>query len=131
MSNGTINKVILVGRLGSDPEVRTAQNGQIVVKFPLATNTGYGERKKTDWHRVTVFGRTAEACAKYLSKGSNCYLEGRISYNRYEKDNAVRYFTDVLSNSVSFLSPKPVDADVAEGQLAEEQVTSSMEHLPF
>lgn len=126
MSNGTINKVILVGHLGSDPEVRTAQSGQTVVKFPLATNTGYGERRKTDWHRVTVFGRTAEACAKHLSKGSNCYLEGRISYSRYEKDNAVRYFTDVLANSVSFLGPKGA---VAEG--AEQSSATSMEHIPF
>ncbi len=103
---GNINKVILVGRLGAEVELRTAKSGASVARFPLATSFGSGERQETDWHRVTVFGRTAERCAAWLQKGQLCYLEGRVSYRRFEKDDQVRYFTDIIAHKVEFLQRK-------------------------
>ena len=82
MAKGTVNKVILLGRLGNDPEVRTTQNGMTVANLSIATNDGIGDKMTTEWHRVVVFGKSAEAIQKYTSKGSQLYIEGRLSTNK-------------------------------------------------
>ena len=84
-----INKVILVGNLGKDPEVSYTQSGTAVAKFSIATSEkwtdkGTGEKKdKTEWHRITAFGKLGEICGEYLAKGKQVYIEGRLQYGSY------------------------------------------------
>ncbi len=99
-----LNKVMLIGRLGRDPERKTTQSGKSVCTFTLATDTGYGDNKKTDWHNITVFDKTADNCAKYLHKGSPAYVEGRIAYDSYEKDGIKHTATKIIANSVLFIA---------------------------
>lgn len=98
-----VNKVILVGRLGSDPEHKELSNNNQLVTFPLATTSGFGDKETTEWHKIKAFGKTAELCSRYLSKGRQCYIEGRVQYRRWEKDDGVRYFTNIIANRVVFL----------------------------
>lgn len=103
----TMNKTILVGNLGQDPEVAYTTGGTAVAKLSLATTDGFGERQKTNWHRVTVFGKQAESVAKFLSKGSKVGVVGRLEYSKSEgKDGTMRYFTDVIADNVTFLDSK-------------------------
>ncbi|MBQ1266483.1 MAG: single-stranded DNA-binding protein [Proteobacteria bacterium] len=102
-----VNKVILVGRLGKDPEVRASQAGKTFCSFTLATDTGFGENRKTDWHNIVVFDKQADNCGRYLKKGSLVYIEGRISYDKYQdKDGQQRTSTRILANTVQFLESK-------------------------
>lgn len=99
-----VNKVILVGRLGSDPELRYGQNGKPVAKFRVATDSGWGDNKQTEWHNVVCFDKTAENASKYLQKGRMVYVEGRITYRKWRKDDGTTtWFTDVLAREVQFL----------------------------
>jgi single-strand DNA-binding protein len=100
---GSVNKVILIGNLGKDPEVRTMQNGAKVATLSLATSQTWrdkqsGERKeKTDWHRVVIFGNLAEIAEKYLRKGSKCYVSGQLETRKWsDKDGDDRYTTEVV-----------------------------------
>lgn len=101
-----LNKVMLIGRLGHSPELRQTQQGKSVCTFTMATDTGYGENKKTDWHKVTVFDKAADKCAKYLRKGSSVYVEGRLSYDTYEKDGIKRTTVKIIANDVRFVGAK-------------------------
>lgn len=99
-----VNKVILVGRLGRDPEMTYTPGGMAVCKFPLATS----KKKKdgaevTSWHRCTAFGKTGEMIGQYLSKGRELYVEGELQYGQYEKDGVTRYTTDIIVNQFSFI----------------------------
>ena len=108
----TVNKVILVGRLGADPEVRTTQSGTEVANLRLATD----ERRKdkdgnwgshTEWHRVTCFGKTAENVGRFCQKGKQLYIEGKISTRKWQdKDGADRWSTEVVADQVRFLGGK-------------------------
>lgn len=105
----TVNKAILVGNLGADPESRQTNSGSTVTNLRLATN----ERRKnaagewddhTEWHRVVCFGRTAENAAKYLSRGRKVYVEGRISSRKWtDKEGRERYTTEVVCDTLHFL----------------------------
>jgi single-strand DNA-binding protein len=104
----TVNKAILVGRLGRDPETRYISSGQAVCNFNLATDETYkdknGERqKRTEWHRIIVWGKLAEIAQQYLKKGSQIYVEGRIQTREWEKDGLKRYTTEIVANSFKFL----------------------------
>ncbi len=105
----SINKVILIGNLGRDPELRYTQGGQAVANFTLATNERFsgkdGEKQeRTEWHRIVAWGRTAELCAQYLSKGRSVYLEGRLQTREWEdKEGQKRKTTEVVANTVQFL----------------------------
>ncbi len=108
----SVNKVILVGRLGADPEVRQSQSGMSIAKISLATT----ERKKeadgnwtesTEWHRVTAFGRTAETAGQYLTKGRQIYIEGRLRTSKYTDKNGIeKYSTEVICDRMQFLGSK-------------------------
>lgn len=104
-----INKVIIVGRLGRDPEIRYSQQGTAVVNFSVATSETWtdkatGQRQEqTEWHRIVVFGKQAENCEKYLSKGRQVYVEGKLKTSSYEKDGQTHYSTDIVANTVQFL----------------------------
>ena len=104
MSDG-LNKVMLFGHLGGDPELRVTPGGQAVLKLRLATNESYLDRnnvrqERTEWHRVTVWGRRAEALGKILAKGATIFVEGRIQTSSYEKDGEKRYSTEVVANNI-------------------------------
>lgn len=110
-----LNKVMLIGRLGRDPECKITQSGKSVCTFTLATDTGYGDNKKTDWHNITVFDKTADNCAKYLHKGSPAYVEGRIAYDSYEKDGIKHTATKIIANNVLFIATSKVNAQAPPG----------------
>ncbi|MBQ4359460.1 MAG: single-stranded DNA-binding protein [Proteobacteria bacterium] len=101
-----VNKAILIGRLGRDPECKTAQSGKLVCNFTLATDSGFGQSKTTDWHRIVCFDKQAEFCRNYLRKGSLVYVDGRISYRQYEKDGVKQYITEILANSIQSLQSR-------------------------
>lgn len=103
-----INKVILVGNLGNDPETSYTQGGMAITKISLATTTVRKDRdgmqqEKTEWHRVTFFGKLAEIAAEYLRKGRQVYVEGRLSYGSYEKDGVRHYTTDIIADEMQML----------------------------
>lgn len=97
-----INKVILVGNVGGDPESKTLPNGNTVTNITLATSDTWkdkatGEQKdRTEWHRVVFFGKLAEIAGQYLKKGSQCYIEGRLQTREWEKDGVKRYTTEIV-----------------------------------
>lgn len=105
----SINKAIIVGRLGSDPESRSTSGGKSVCNFNVATDSSWKDRdgqrqKQTEWHRIVVWGPQAETCAKYLSKGREVYVEGEIRTRSYDdKEGAKRYVTEIVARDVRFL----------------------------
>ena len=101
-----VNKVTLIGRLGRSPELRHAQSGKSVCTFTLATDSGFGDNRKTDWHNITAFEKVADNCAKYLRKGALVYIEGRITYDTYEKDGIKRTNVKIIANDVRFIGAK-------------------------
>jgi len=104
MAKGTLNKVMILGRLGNDPEVRTTQNGTVVASLSIATNDGIGENITTEWHRVVVFGKSAEAIQKYTSKGSQLFVEGRLRTNKWQDKNGnTQYTTEIIANRFEFI----------------------------
>lgn len=108
---GSVNKVILIGNLGKDPEVRRLENGAIVANFSIATseiftdkNTGE-KRENTDWHNIVVWRGLAEVVEKYVRKGTKVYVEGKLKTRTYQdKDGATRYVTEVLAEEITMLS---------------------------
>jgi len=105
----TLNKVILIGRLGADPDIRYTQTGMPVVRFNLATDERVRVAEgnwedRTEWHRIVVFGKVAENCANYLSKGRLVYVEGRLRTNQWEDAQGVkRSTTEIVASDVGFL----------------------------
>jgi single-strand DNA-binding protein len=105
----SVNKAILIGNLGSDPEVRYTQSGQAVANFSLATNEVWNDQQgqkqqRTEWHKIQVWGKTAENCAKFLAKGRPVYIEGRITTPQWtDKEGQQRYTTEIVASQVQFL----------------------------
>jgi single-strand DNA-binding protein len=110
-----INKVIILGRLGQDPESKQLENGNTVTNFSVATSESWtdkttGEKKEqTEWHRVSVFGKLAEVAAKYLTKGRQVYLEGKLKTRSYEVDGVKKYSTDILADKIEFIGDRQTD----------------------
>ena len=104
-----INKVIIIGRLGNDPDLRSMQSGEAVCNFSMATSETWkdrntGEKKeKTEWHKIVAFRKLGEICGEYLKKGSHCYIEGKLQTRQYEKDGVTRYVTEIIADQVQFL----------------------------
>lgn len=107
----SVNKAIIIGHLGADPELKSTKSGLSIVEMRIATTeewTGKDGKKndQTEWHRVTVFGKTADACHTYLKKGSQAYVEGRIQTEQWEdKKGEKRYTTKIVAETVQFLGP--------------------------
>ena len=107
-----VNKVILVGNLGADPDVRYAASGNAVTKIRIATTESWkdkqsGEQKeRTEWHRIVFFGRLAEVAAEYLRKGSQVYVEGSLRTSSYEKESQTHYSTEVAANEMQMLGSR-------------------------
>ena len=108
-----VNRVMIIGNLGADPELRQTGSGTSVCELRIATNESWfdkasNERKeRVEWHKVTVWGASGENCGKYLRKGSKCYVEGRIQTEEWEdKTGNKRYTTKIVASSVQFLDSK-------------------------
>lgn len=110
MAKGTVNKAILLGRLGADPEVRYMPSGMAVANLRLATNDGYKDRQtgqfveNTEWHRVVVFGKQADIISQYTQKGSLLYIEGRIRTNKWQDQSGQdRYTTEIVASEFQLI----------------------------
>ncbi len=104
-----INKVILVGNLGNDPDTKYTQGGMAITKISLATTSvrkdkDGNQQERTEWHRVTFFGKLGEIAGEYLRKGSQCYIEGSIRYDKYtDKEGVEKYSTDIIADEMQML----------------------------
>jgi len=107
-----LNKAILIGNLGRDPEINYTPSGMAVCKFSMATTEKWKDKgtnemvSKTEWHNITVFGRLAEICDEYLYKGKQVYIEGRLQTSSWEKDGITRYKTEVVASEMKMLGQK-------------------------
>lgn len=109
-----VNKVIIVGTLGADPDTSAAPSGSAITKLSIATNESWkdketGEQKeKTEWHRIAMFGRLAEISAEYLRKGSQVYIEGKLATNKWQdKEGNDRWTTEIIANQMQMLGGRP------------------------
>ena len=141
-----VNKVILVGRLGKDPEVRNLESGVAVANFTMATSESYkdkttGDRKEvTEWHNIVLWRGLADIASKYLHKGDMVYIEGKLRTRSWEKDGVTRYTTEIVGDNMTMLSTKPAGgnqehaapkaASPAE-DLAKSSGDSTTDDLPF
>ena len=125
MSRGTVNKVILIGRLGKDPDMRYTPSGTAVANFSLATNSAFKDsdgnwNDKTEWHNIVTFGRTAEIAGEYLKKGKLVYIDGRLQTSSWEDQNGQkRYKTEVVASELQLIGPR------GEGESSSESVEAS------
>ena len=137
-----VNKVILVGNLGKDPEVRHLDNGITVANFSLATTESYtnkqGERvNQTEWHNIVLWRGLADVAEKYLKKGNSIYVEGKISTRKWEdKEGNTRYSTDIIADKMTMLGSKPENSNTAtESSVSSTEPTpsedSGNDDLPF
>ena len=116
-----VNKVIIVGNLGKDPELRHTPQGQAVANFPVATSESWNDKggqkqERTEWHRVVVWGKQAELCSKYLTKGRKAYIEGRLQTRAWDdKEGQKRYTTEIIANTVQFLDSNAGARDTEMG----------------
>lgn len=127
-----VNKVILLGNLGADPETRYTASGSAVTNIRLATTDTWRDRQsgeqqeRTEWHRVVFFGRLAEIAAEYLRKGSQCYLEGRIQTRKWQgQDGQDRYTTEVVANEMRLLGSRGGSAGAAPSRGRDEDSGSA------
>lgn len=130
-----VNKVILIGNLGRDPELRYLPSGQAVVKFSLATGAKWKDKngqlqERTDWHNIVAFGRQGEICNEYLKKGSPVYVEGRIQTRSWEdKDGNKKYMTEIVAQSINLLGRKGEPEEEVPEEV--EETKTEDEDLPF
>jgi single-strand DNA-binding protein len=120
---GGVNKAILIGNLGADPEVRFTPGGQAVANFRIATSESWTDKggqkqERTEWHRIVVWGKLAELCGEYLAKGRQCFVEGRLQTREWtDKENRKNYTTEVVANNVVFLGGRdPAAAGSSRGK---------------
>lgn len=138
-----VNKVILVGHLGKDPEVRHLEGGSSVANFTLATNDYYKDKQgtrveRTEWHNVAAWRGLAELAEKYLRKGSQVYVEGKLRTRQYQdKDQQTRYITEIVADEISLLSGRPSgngangNGVVASGESVGLRQEPELDQLPF
>ena len=114
-----INKAVIVGTLGKDPEIRYAANGNAVVNISVATNESWKDREtgetqeRTEWHRIVIFGRLGEIASQYLKKGSQAYFEGRLKTNKWQDQSGNnRYTTEIIASEMEMLGRR---ADAGQG----------------
>lgn len=135
-----INKVILVGNVGKDPEVKYLEGGVAVAKFPLATTESYKTKDgkkvdQTEWHNIVMWRGLAEIAEKYVRKGKMLYIEGKIRTKQYGEENNKKYFTEIVVDEMTFLGGPKTDSQEsgATNHSAPEMATSSSpsDDLPF
>ena len=117
----SLNKAMIIGNLGRDPEIRYTQDGKAITSFSIATTDRWrdkatGEnREKTEWHRVVAFDRLGEICGEYLSKGKQVFIEGRLQTRSWEKDGVTRYTTEIIATGMQMLGSKGAAGDFQSG----------------
>jgi single-strand DNA-binding protein len=132
-SVNSVNRVILVGNLGKDPELRSTPSGRSVCSMSLATNASWVDKEgtkhdKTNWHRVVVWGKTGEVCKQHLSKGRQICVEGRLENSSYtDKTGVKRYSTDIVSDAVVFLGGGHRPGAGREAGVATEEPVAAMD----
>jgi single-strand DNA-binding protein len=137
ISMSSVNKVILVGHLGKDPEVKQLENGTKVATFPLATSESYtkdGNRvENTEWHNITMWNGAAEIAGKYLTKGKLVYLEGKLRTRSYEVEGVKRYSTEIIVDNFTMLGKKSDDNQQQQPAAQPAQMSAVPEEsdLPF
>jgi single-strand DNA-binding protein len=120
----SVNKVQIIGTLGRDPEMRYLPNGNAVVTVSVATDESYQDKQtnqkveRTEWHRMTAFGKLAEIIGQYLKKGSKAYFEGKLKTSEYEKDGIKRYSTEIVVNDMMMLDGRPAEGQQSGGGFA-------------
>ncbi|MCD4664811.1 MAG: single-stranded DNA-binding protein [Bacteroidales bacterium] len=125
-----VNRVILIGNLGSDPEIYTFDNGVKKASFSLATNESYKDKEgnrveQTEWHNIVLWRWLAEIAEKYLSKGNQIYLEGKIRTRTYEKDGIKKYFTEIFGDNMTMLGARKDSDEIPPEIAAQEPKTQS------
>ena len=134
-----VNKVIVMGRLGTDPDVKTISSGQTVTTLNIATSESWNDKngqkqEKTEWHRVVVWGKLAEICGKYLAKGRQAYVEGRLQTRSWEdQQGQKKYTTEIVAQNVQFLgstNERATETNSSHDFGAEPSFDSS-EEIPF
>jgi single-strand DNA-binding protein len=134
-----INRVILIGNVGGDPETRYMPNGNAVTNITLATTDSWKDKQtgqlqeRTEWHRVVLFGKVAEIAGEYLRKGSQCYIEGRLQTREWEKDGVKRYTTEIvvdMSGTMQLLGGRGCSSDDAPRQARPQQATRQQPQQP-
>jgi single-strand DNA-binding protein len=132
-----VNKVILVGNLGADPEIRYAPSGTAVANFRLATSEtwvkGGQKETKTEWHRIVAFGKLAEICGEYLSKGKQVYIEGKIQTRSWDdKDGTKKYMTEIVANTMQMLGGRDAGSATASAEGPGDSIPpSDIDDVPF
>ncbi len=124
-----VNKVIIVGRLGQDPEMKAVGQGSTVTRLNVATSENWvgkdgQKQEKTEWHRITVWGKLAEICGKYLSKGRQVYVEGKLQTRSWEDNGQKKYATEIVASTVQFLGSGQSD-NANHGQSANSNQSQS------
>lgn len=116
----SVNKVTILGTLGRDPEMKYLPSGSAVVTISVATDESYNDKatgqkvERTEWHRMTAFGKLAEIIGQYLKKGSKAYFEGKLRTNEYEKDGIKRYSTEIVVNDMMMLDGRSNDSQMGQ-----------------
>ncbi len=133
----SLNKVMLIGNLGADPDVRMTPSGTKVAKLSIATNRRFQDRggqqqERTEWHRVTLFGKLADIAEQYVSKGDRLYVEGRIEYSQTQDDQgATKYWTDIVAQELVMLGAGGSEMDgSSRGPSAEPRTAASPQSQP-
>jgi len=132
-----INKVILIGNLGSDPEIRYTQSGTAVASLSVATTRKWKDKdgqkqEETEWHRVNVWAQKAEFCGNYLKKGSKVYVEGRLQTRKWkDQDNKDRFTTEIVAEELQNLSPRDTAAEPSGGYGGPGGAMGTGEDIPF
>lgn len=130
-----VNKVILVGNLGQDPEVRYSASGSPVANFSIATSESWNDKngqrqERTEWHRIVAWGKLAELCGEYLAKGRQVYVEGKLQTRNWEdRDGNKRYTTEIIANQVTFLGGRG-EASMGSGPRTNRAPQSSNANTP-
>jgi single-strand DNA-binding protein len=136
----SINKVILIGNLGGDPEVRYTPSGKPVANFTIATTENWtnkdgGKEERTEWHRIVAWGRLGEICGEYLHKGKQVYIEGKLQTRSWEdRDGNKRYTTEILAQTMQMLGPAGKEGKATgreERYPVEEPITVPEDDIPF
>lgn len=116
-----LNKVMLIGHLGKDPEMRFTQGGMAVATFSLATSENWldkatnEKKERTEWHRIVAFGKLGEICGEYLTKGKQVYVEGRLQTRSWEQDGVTKYTTEIVASDMQMLDSKGAGASTEQG----------------
>jgi single-strand DNA-binding protein len=133
MARSGINKVILVGNLGQDPEVKYTAGGAAVTTLSIATSDSWKDRdtgedqERTEWHRVVLWRRLAEIAGEYLKKGSKVYVEGQLQTRKWEQEGQTRYTTEIIARDIQFLDSKGTSTNTPSPENSD---TSSNESIP-